>query len=180
MIPLNLEQQKLIEDNIKLAFKFSKRFPPPFDLNQDEWQSECMVFLVHAARRYKPSKSQFSTYAWISMKFGMCDHFRNIKADKRDCRKTQRIGEDEDFGFEDFSIRNKIKLEELREQLLILIKQMPKPLWQEVWMKRMDGKEREEICTEIGLTKNQIKNIYKNGLNFLQTIVERNKIKIAI
>jgi hypothetical protein len=44
----------------------------------------------------------------------------------------------------------------------------------------MEGKELEEICAEIGLTKSQIKNIYKNGLNFLQTIVERNKIRIAI
>lgn len=114
------------------------------------------------------------------MKYGMFDYLNALKADKRDYRKTQRIGEDEDFGFEDFSIRNKIKLEELREQLLVLIKQLPKQLWQEVWLKRMEGKELEEICIEIGLTKSQIKNIYKNGLNFLQTIAERNKIKIAI
>ena len=180
MIPLSPEQQKLVEDNIRLAFKFSKRFPPPLGLNHDEWQAECMVFLFHAARRYKPGKSQFSTYAWISMKYGMFDYLNALKADKRDYRKTQRIGEDEDFGFEDFSIRNKIKLEELREQLLVLIKQLPNQLWQEVWLKRMEGKELEEICAEIGLPKSQIKNIYKNGLNFLQTIVERNKIRIAI
>lgn len=180
MIPLSSEQQKLVEDNVKLAFKFSKRFPPPLGLNHDEWQAECMCFLVHAARRYKPGKSQFSTYAWISMKYGMFDYLRDIKADKRDYRKTQRIGENEEFGFEDFSIKNKIKLEELREQLLVLIRQLPKPLWQEVWLKRMEGKELEEICKEIGLSKTQIKNIYKNGLNFLQTIVERNKIRLAI
>ena len=177
MNPLSEEQQRLVEDNIRLAFKFSKRFPPPIGLNHDEWQAECMVFLVHAARRYTPEKSQFSTYAWASMRYGMFDYLTGIKSVRRDYRRTQRIGEDEDLGAEDFSTERKIRSEEAREQLLVLIRRMPKPLWQEVWIKRMEGKEIDEICAEVGLPKTKVKNVYKNGLISLQSMVARNNIQ---
>ena len=179
MNPLNEDQQLLVEDNIKLALKFSRRFQPPHGLNHDEWQAECMVFLVHAARRYDPSKSKFSTHAWISMRYGMFDYIREIQSVKKDYRRTQRIGEDEDLGAEDLSTERKIKLDECREQLLALIRRLPKPLWQEVWLKRMEGKDLGEICKEVQLSRVKIKNVYKDGLNYLQTLAVRSNAQLA-
>jgi len=177
--PLTIEQQALVEDNIRLAFKFSKRFQPPCGLNHDEWQAECLFFLVHAARRYIPGKSKFSTCAWISMRYGMFDYVRDVQTNKRDWRRTQQINDDYELDAEDLSVQKKIRLDELREQLVVLIQRLPNPLWQEVWFKRMDGKELEEICKELQLSKTKIKNVYNYGLIYLQTLVARSNPELA-
>ena len=177
--PLTAEQQALVDENIRLAFKFSKRFQPPCGLNYDEWQAECLCFLVHAARRYIPGKSKFSTCAWISMRYGMFDYVRDTQTNKRDWRRTQQINDEHELGAEDLSVQKKIQMDELREELVVLIQRLPNPLWQEVWLKRMDGKVLEEICKELLLSKTKIKNVYKYGLIYLQNLVARSNPELA-
>lgn len=178
--PLSEDQRMLIENNIRLAFKFSKRFKPPCGMNYDEWQAECLCFLVDAVRRFNFGNTKFAEHAWISMRYGMYDYIRSIRSKKRDHRRTQQIDDYQESCMEDCKIKKKVKLNELREQLSNLIQRLPHPLWREIWFKRMDGKDLNEICKEVGVSRTKVKNAYKTGLISLQSMVERNNIECAI
>ena len=70
---LTAEQQKLVDENLGLAYKFSRKYrPPAYGISQDEWVAECLYRLVIAAAGYKPELGfQFSTYAFHSFRHGM-------------------------------------------------------------------------------------------------------------
>jgi RNA polymerase sigma factor (sigma-70 family) len=70
---LTAEQQNLVDDNLALAYKFSRKYrPPAYGISQDEWVAECLYRLVIAAAGYKPELGfRFSTYAFHSFRHGM-------------------------------------------------------------------------------------------------------------
>lgn len=180
MKPLTEEQQKLVEDNLRLAFKFAKRYRKPNGMTEEDWEAECLFGLVNAARLFNAEKSKFSTYAYASMRYGMFEYLERISSLKRDYRKTQRIGEEQDVGVEDFFLEKKMDLEESREQLFGFVKRLPRPEWREVWLLRLEGKTVDQISAELKITRNKTKQIYTTSLSWLQSMVARNEIKPAI
>ena len=70
---LTAEQQRLVDENLGLAYKFSRKYrPPAYGITQDEWEAECLYRLVIAAAGYKPELGfKFSTYAFHSFRHGM-------------------------------------------------------------------------------------------------------------
>lgn len=64
---LNEGQQRLVEDNMRLAIWFAKRHCPAW-MNREDCVSDCYVKLCDAAARYVPELGSFASYAIEAMK----------------------------------------------------------------------------------------------------------------
>ena len=63
------EQQKLVESNIKLAYKFATQYKNSYTCEFDDLVQIASVGLCKAAITYDPSKNyKFSTYAYVIMR----------------------------------------------------------------------------------------------------------------
>lgn len=63
------EQQKLVESNIKLAYKFATQYKNSYTCEFDDLVQIASVGLCKAAITYDPSKNyKFSTYAYVTMR----------------------------------------------------------------------------------------------------------------
>lgn len=67
MKSLTKYQEKLIEDNINLAYKFAHKSTQIYNYDFDESLSIAFLGLVKAAIYYNAEKSKFSTYAYTAM-----------------------------------------------------------------------------------------------------------------
>jgi len=58
---LTEEQQRIVEENMRLALMMSCKYRPPIGMDREDWQSECMVQLAKAVRWHDPAKGTLST-----------------------------------------------------------------------------------------------------------------------
>ena len=82
--PLTAEQQKLVEDNVGLAYNLVTKFRIP-QAYHDDAVSDAMLALVHAARGFKADKiSGFGAFAYLCIERRLkCLYNRIIKRESR-------------------------------------------------------------------------------------------------
>ena len=89
MEPLTAEQQAMVSDHIRLAWKYSKSNRVPPGLTMEEWESECFLTLVQAARSYKPALGfKFSTYAYKCFRSRWARMYQRYKSQKHAAHQT--------------------------------------------------------------------------------------------
>lgn len=106
-IPLNEQQQRLVEDNRQLAYwcvsqmVLKKRWRIT---NIDDWNSEATLALVRAARGYNPEYRQpngqtvkFSTYAVTAIYRQLHQKRRDDQLQKQRLRESQLLVDADDF-----------------------------------------------------------------------------------
>lgn len=84
MVKLTEEQRKLVEDNVAIAWKHSKRVRPPYGVTQEDWVSHCCEVLCYAASKWKPDGGRrLDSYFIMIMEDRWRDLNRVVRAKKR-------------------------------------------------------------------------------------------------
>ncbi len=58
---LTEEQQRIVEENIRLAYMMARKYRPPYGMDFEDWEAECLMQLAHAVRWHDPAKGMLST-----------------------------------------------------------------------------------------------------------------------
>lgn len=77
---LTEEQQRLVEDNVRLVYYYAEKFVSSCPLDRDEIQGIMMYGLCKSAASFNPEKSKFSTYATRCMRNEL---FMRLRQDKK-------------------------------------------------------------------------------------------------
>lgn len=78
--PLTVEQQKLVEDNIKLAYSVARRLAVTIE-ESEEFPQQAVVIMCRAAQTYDPTKgAKFGTYASNAIRFGLMRSRKKARA----------------------------------------------------------------------------------------------------
>lgn len=157
--PLNEEQKALVAENYRLACKFARTHQPPIGMDQDDWNSECLHRLCVCASSYDKNIGPFSTYAYASMIRHRWHLYAYATYERRDIRKTQRLGKlgSEIPARDESDWRGMV--EEAREWLAML-------QTRERFVVRLytGGKTLAEIGREMGLSRERVRQIYERAL----------------
>lgn len=60
LTPLTADQQSMVESHLPLAYWMANYYLPPYGMEKEDWESECLVCLTKAVRWYDPAKGKMS------------------------------------------------------------------------------------------------------------------------
>ncbi len=58
---LTEEQQRIVEENIRLAYMMARKYRPPYGMDFEDWQAECLVQLAKAVRIHNAARGTLAT-----------------------------------------------------------------------------------------------------------------------
>lgn len=150
MDPLTAEQQALVSDHVRLAWKYSKTNRVPPGLTMEEWESECFLVLVQAARNYQPGLGfKFSTYAYKCFRSRWARIYQIYKSKKQAPHQTIRLGVTEEF-LPDHR-EEAIEAQGAKVQLDFLMGILSE-YEREILFRRMDGEPLRDIGKTLGIS----------------------------
>jgi DNA-directed RNA polymerase specialized sigma subunit len=91
-------EKKVVEDNIRLGFYFAQKFRPPFGMDKEDWEAECLMQLARSVKYFHPKKG---TLVAILKKF-ILNHRRKINSKFMALKSGNNVGQvsiDEEVGF---------------------------------------------------------------------------------
>jgi len=161
-IPLTAEQQTLVSDNLLLAWKYAKTNRPPPPLSQDEWESECLMVMVIAARGFDSQRGfKFSTYAY------QCFRHRWMRLHERHEFLKKKGLETIPLGELEKSIKDERKQEakalEVWEEANILLDILSRRE-RHVIRQRMSGMRLRKIGERLGLSRERVRQIESGAM----------------
>lgn len=177
--PLTPEQQQIVADNMRLAFKFSRIIPKPGDMSRDEWQAECLYALVLAAEAWQPSRGALSTMVHWLVRYVRWNHIRRSHTQCRGFGRTQSLGGLEEVIGEEVEQDHGLIWVEVKDQADQLITSLP-PTHRHVIRERMEGKSLQEIGQEIGRSRERVRQIEFEALRRMYRFARFNKVQKAI
>lgn len=77
MRKLTSKQQKIVQDNIRLAYSFAAKWRSRHPEHEEEILSACFYGLSKAVVLHDPTRSKLSTYAWWAMQHEVYSVLRN-------------------------------------------------------------------------------------------------------
>lgn len=181
--PLSDEQKKLVEDNIKLAHIFAKRWPFPM-LSREDNLSESFFCLCRAAHGFRPELGfTFSTFAatyhknWIregwriygaKHKGAGVAHTRYNHEEQADC-------EPEDKGPRPGEILEAQEEIERKLEILAILDERSK----EVVMRRAQGQKLKAIGDELGITRERVRQIQERAMSQMDLVIKKKKSNLV-
>ncbi|MEH6941502.1 sigma-70 family RNA polymerase sigma factor [Bacillus sp. JJ722] len=176
MEKLTSEQRQLVENNMKLAYKYILSFEKQFPyIPKEDIYDICIFALMYTAKNLDPSKGKFSTLFVVNAKSGVFKRIRYYKRGKRNGHVVSldfevKFGEGdsksqtlEDFiGIEDkydFEIKDMI-----RESLITLDAREKDVLNRLINL----GQTQSEIGKLYNLSQVQVSRVYRGALNKLK------------
>jgi RNA polymerase sporulation-specific sigma factor len=157
---------ELVNDNLGLVHSILRKFNLP-DSQYQELYSEGVLGLVEAAKRYKPGKAKFSTYAYFRVKGAILNFIQNNKSiikipwrRNKDGEKIKVVSlsptsEDEDWNQQQFDISDEEKgyaSVELEESLKKILTNQE----YEILLLKMEGYSLNEISEKIKIPQKKI------------------------
>lgn len=121
--PLTDEQRKLVEDNIKLAYKFVHRKGFTYGYEFEDAVQIALLGLIHAVMTFKENKSKFSTYAFLAMQSQFNMEYRKTKKQKEsgiiNISLSEPITENEELSVEDTVVEYQDSIENVETVIAI-------------------------------------------------------------
>lgn len=155
MDPLTAEQQALVSDHVRLAWKYSKTNRPPPGMSFEDWESECLLALVLAARNYKPGLGfKFSSFVYKCFRSRWGKVYQQNQRQKVAAHQTVRL-ELMEVLIPD-SRAQFIEAQAAKAQLDFLMAILPDSD-KEILFRRMDGEPLESIGQSIGISKEGVR-----------------------
>jgi RNA polymerase sigma factor (sigma-70 family) len=169
---LSEEQQKLVTDNLPLAYHYCKKRPIP-GLDRDENESEALFCLTRAAANFDPALGyKFSTFAWSVWINHRKDAHRQSQMETKGYLTAQTAYHDDKAKMfdpqdkqpgPDEIAEKKDELEDKLKRFSVLDLRA-----KEVLQKRMEGKTLFEIGQELGITRERVRQIEKSAIYRIQ------------
>lgn len=169
---LSEEQQKLVTDNLPLAYHYCKKRPIP-GLDRDENESEALFCLTRSAANFKPELGfRFATYAWSVWLNHRKDAHRIIKMETKGYGTIQ-----ERFNGASMWLIDPIDAQPGPDQIAAEKDELAEKLKtfsvldlraKEILEKRMQGKSLQEIGTEMNITRERVRQIEKSAIYRIQ------------
>lgn len=94
---MNKEQQKLCEDNVKLAYYIVSQYYPTY-IHDEDIRASALLGLCKAAESYDPEKGLFSTYAGKCIRNEINQEFIARKPQAKTVSLDSKVGEDLTLG----------------------------------------------------------------------------------
>lgn len=170
--PLTEEQQKLVTDNLLLAYHYSKK-RPIIGIDRDENESEALFCLTRAAANFDPALGfKFSTFAWSVWINHRKDAHRESQMETKGYLTAQTAYHDDKAKMfdpqdkqpgPDEIAEKKDELEDKLKRFSVLNLRA-----KEVLQKRMEGKTLFEIGQELGITRERVRQIEKSAIYRIQ------------
>lgn len=155
------EQRRLAEENIGLAYKLGGRASMvPLGMTQEDWQADCFLMLVYAARGYQPDLGfAFSTY-----------YYRSVKLHRRGVFKTLGLNREKAWdSHSDFSPFDALPSREPEpsdcldqdapRKLLARLKRAVPAAYRagvHYWLRRHNGESAADIARSIGCSRQAV------------------------
>lgn len=202
--PLTSEQQEMVIQNVRLAWKIARAFHkkyPTFEL--DDLVSEGHTGLIRATQTYDGNRAAFSTYAawWIKAKIHLYigENFSAVRIKRpngvfdksrfgiHDISLDAPLGDDESLTMGSVLVSDTISPEEnadniLRDRLCkSLVQYLKGPKERAIFFDRLytdDPKTLDELGQKFGVTKERVRQIEAGLLKKLrQRFVVRNDLR---
>ena len=149
VVPLTPEQQKLASDNLRIAYWMSRKYLPPFGMDREDWEAECMMCLARACRWFEPEKGTLSTLVdrLVRLRRSNLNSYRRVKR-----RRTPVVSLDEERGPGGFSLEETLTAPEDHTEKRVALRDLCDRV-----MGTMDSRAREIFrMVDEGMTFNQI------------------------
>lgn len=150
MEKLTKEQQKLVEDNIKLIYFCLKKYDR--NPNDDDWYGAAAEGLCRAAMWYEPDKGEFSSYATKCIFRSMSKEYANSKKQVETVSEAalEYIATPENHAndYEAREIFNSLLREETKKNQYII---------QEIVI---NGVSQNDVAKKLGVSRQRVNNIY--------------------
>ena len=130
-----MERDRLIEENIRLAYWVAEKFRR-CGMEYDDIVGCCMLGLVKAAGVYMPEKGKFSAFAVRVMQYEMLVELRNARRKKRSGLEAEQ--EDE------------LQLAELVPDPHDGYSEVEAAMLYDAWMEKLTGREKEAARLLVG------------------------------
>lgn len=154
---LTRQQQELVEQNIPLAYWFSKRVKAPLDLTVEEWESECLLSLVIAAESHDPSVGSYSNYVGVVVR-SRRSHIINYHTRQKRVGRTIALGNLEPFVAASDSVEAEAISKDDQRKCRELIARLPMP-HREIMQRRLLDETLDSIGQSMGLTRERIRQL---------------------
>jgi len=154
---LTREQQELVEQNISLAYWFSRRMRKPADMTHEEWESECLLALVIAAESYDPELGSFSCYVGVCVR-SRRSHCVNYYTRSKRTGKTIALGKLEPLVASSECVDAKAISRDEQRWCRELVARLPQP-HRCIMLRRLANETLKEIGNSLGLTRERIRQL---------------------
>ena len=154
---LTREQQELVEANLNLAYYFARRIKAPLDLEQEDWEAECLLALVIAAESYDPAQGSLSNYVGVAVRTRR-SHIINYYTQGKRTGKTVSFGGMEPFLASGTTAGHLVIVRDEQARCRNLVQCLPSP-HREIITHRLEGKTFESIGASMGLTRERIRQL---------------------
>lgn len=154
------EQQKLIMENIGLAYKFARSNSPPYGVDQEDWESECIYVLCLSAITYNKSIARFSTYSYEAMIKLRIKLNESNKRPCRDGRRTQPLSLEEADRISAKPERDMVEIRDMCRWCLAVLDVRDR----KILIQRSQGRLLKEIGKEMGVYRQRIEQLEKAAI----------------
>jgi len=154
-VPLTSEQQQLVVNNTRLAFKAAKKFRAPIGMSLEEWEAECLYALVLAAECFDPARGSFSTCVYYLVQWHRRDLIRQRQEEYKKKQRTRSLGNWIWSLGERYDFDKNMRAADLQEFNNQVIAQLPKQ-WQLILRGWLSGRTFEDMANERGVRKQAI------------------------
>lgn len=174
---LTPEQQRLVEENLRLAYSHARNNRAPAGMDYEEWEAECLWRLCLAAGTFDPSLGwKFSTYAIRCFQSGWIAVNTHQTRECRDWRRMSNLGERDTWAVDPKPLLD--PLGQVREQLRGLLALLSEKE-REVLQGRANGLILGDIGAKLGVTRERVRQIQAMALAKLGRHVVRAQMEYA-
>lgn len=180
MIRITKDVNKLVEDNIKLAYSVAWKYYPMVSthIEFDDVLSICYEGLINAAKLYDSDMGYaFSTYAYISIRNTLLCRFRHYQI--KYCSNSISLNSTTDEGVliadtisSDFDLEETVSNKLIIDNLYKYIDELPKDL-QLVIRLKLEGATQIQIAKKLNITQPGVSRKYIKALNMLRSKFEK-------
>lgn len=149
---MTIQQQQLVEDNIKLVYYTISHYYSWLIGNEDIEQ-EGMIGLCKAAKSYEPEKGAFSTYAVVKIRGAISDE---LSRDRKRI-KTVSLDAERELNDDDVTLYNSVIGDENEGYVdLRPLYKVLNPRQREIFDLVQRGMSRSDICEVLGVSKQAV------------------------